>query len=596
MRSIRRSRSVAGLFAAAILIAASGCGSDDTGQQLSPAPTEVTEATESPDATDAADEPDSTWAPAVTDAPEPAQLVTSTPVEVAAPFAAVLEDSEYVPVQWLVPWDGGFLAIGVRYPPQPLPDQLPPEIAELFPPEVNALFPDGLPPTQQEATDILREAGLLDVVMDILNDNPEAMDAVQSAPRPDPALLAAWSIDGDSWMPTELSQPADTGAVSNIAVSGDRLTMTGAVQPADAGDPWIMTVASTTDLATWEAASFALPDTGGSAEQAQMWATPIAAATDDEHWVVRVMVDGPADAMADPESDLPESDSHVELWSGRWGGEPATSDAGQLSWMLLATNDGFLDMGERVAFSRDGQTWTELPDLAPNTSVQAAAPLGDDVLAIMGTPFGDSSIVVLDATGVTKGEVAIPELGDGFSVWSSMSSPAFIVTTEAFGPYEQTIVVEHEGFELTQEYAAVAAYRLVDLSTGDVVAEESVDLRTTDITGTTPFEYLTEGSSGVTISDPETGDAIVVVPHSVIGRAFEEAGAGDETTDEGASPDLWLLATDDGDTWLLHDLDEGAPDEFNPPLLVATNGSIVLAGTPGWEPGTDVWQRFTITE
>jgi hypothetical protein len=107
-------------------------------------------------ATDAADEPDSTWAPAVTDAPEPAQLVTSTPVDVAAPFDAMVEESEYIPVQWLVPWDGGFLAIGVRFPAQPLPDQLPPEIAELFPPEVNALFPDGLPPTQQEATDILR--------------------------------------------------------------------------------------------------------------------------------------------------------------------------------------------------------------------------------------------------------------------------------------------------------------------------------------------------------------------------------------------------------------------------------------------------------
>ena len=599
MRSIRRSRSVAGLFAAAILVVASGCGSEDTGQQLSPAATEATEATEatdSPVATDAADEPDSTWAPAVTDAPEPVKLVTSTPVDVAAPFDAMVEGSEYVPVQWLVPWDGGFLAIGVRYPAQPLPDQLPPEIAELFPPEVIALFPDGLPPTQTEAMDILREAGLLDVVMDILSENPGAMDSVQSAPRPDPELLAAWSIDGDSWTPTELSPPADTGGVSNIAVSGDRLTVTGAVPPADAGDPWIMTVASTTDLATWEAASFPLPDTGGSAEQAQMWASPITAATDDEHWVVRVMVDVPADAMTDPESDVPDSGPHAELWSGRWGGEPARRDARQSSWMLLATNDGFLDMGERVAFSPDGHTWTELPDLAPNTGIQAAAPLGDDVLAITGTPYGDSSIVVLDAAGVTIGEVEIPELGDGFSMWSSMSSPAFIVTTETFVPYEQTIVVEHEGFELTQEYGAVAAYRLVDLSTGDVVAEESVDLRTTEMTGTSPFEYRTEGSNGVTISDPETGDAIVVIPPSVIGSAFEEARGGDETTDAGASPDLWLLATDGGDTWLLHDLDEGAPDEFDPPLLVATNGSIVLAGTPGWEPGTDVWQRLTITE
>ena len=31
-------------------------------------------------------------------------------------------------------------------------------------------------------------------------------------------------------------------------------------------------------------------------------------------------------------------------------------------------------------------------------------------------------------------------------------------------------------------------------------------------------------------------------------------------------------------------------------MLAAVNGTTVLTGTIGWEPGTDVWQRFTITE
>jgi hypothetical protein len=208
--------------------------------------------------------------------------------------------------------------------------------------------------------------------------------------------------------------------------------------------------------------------------------------------------------MADPESDLPEG-PQAELWSGRWGGEPLKSDAGRSSWILLATNDGFLDMGQGVAFSPDGQTWAEVPDVAPNTLVQAAAPLGDDVLAITATPYGDSSIVVLDTTGVTTAEVEIPELGDGFAVWSSMSSPAFTVGTQTSAPSEQT-------------------------------------------------------------------------------------------TGEAPPPDLWLLATNDGETWLANDFDEGDPDASNPPLLVATNGTIVLAGTPGWEPGTDVWQRFELQE
>ena len=51
---------------------------------------------------------------------------------------------------------------------------------------------------------------------------------------------------------------------------------------------------------------------------------------------------------------------------------------------------------------------------------------------------------------------------------------------------EQTVVVEHDGFELTQEFGEVVAYRLVDLDTGDLVAEESVDLRTTPIGETGP--------------------------------------------------------------------------------------------------------------
>jgi hypothetical protein len=176
-----------------------------------PAPSDATdvadepEATEEPDATDATDEPDATWAPTVEAAPEAPSLVTSTAVAVSAPFEAMVEASQYSPVRWLVPWDDGFLALGIEYPAQPLPEQLPPEVAELFPPEVVALFPDGLPPTQQEAMDILNEAGLFDMVMDVLDENPEAMDAVQSAPRPAPELMASWSTDGDLWIPTEIA-------------------------------------------------------------------------------------------------------------------------------------------------------------------------------------------------------------------------------------------------------------------------------------------------------------------------------------------------------------------------------------------------------
>jgi len=583
MRSIRRSRSATGLLAIACLVAASACGADPPGQLVSPIPT---------DATDVADEPDATWAPAVDNAPEPASLVTSTAVAVSAPFGTIVEESQYIPVQWLVPWDDGFLALGIEYPGQPLPEQLPPEIAELFPPEVLALFPDGLPPTQQEAMDILNEAGLFDVVMDILDEHPEAMDALQSAPPPTPEMVGAWSTDGDQWVATEITAPSNLGAVSSVAVAHNRLTLAGAVPPTADGGPWTIAIASTSDLENWNTASLPVTEPEGLPEEGSIWVAPIAAAADDEHWVVRLMID----EIADPTTGVQYSEPRSELWSAAWDGEATMSDAVAESWMLLATSDGFLDLGSRIGFSPDGQTWTETPAPAPNLDFQAAAPLGDGALALTGTPYGESSILMLDATGNTVNEVEIPELGDGFSTWNSTSSPAFIVQTMPSSAYEQTVVAEHDGYELTWEFGAIAAYRLVEASTGDVVAEESVDLRITQVGADGPFEHLTDGPNGVAVTDPDTGVTIVEIPGWVMSRAWGNTRGGDETTVDPEQPDFWLLATADGETWLLHDLDESDPEEFNPPLLVAVNGTTVLSGTIGWEPGTDVWQRFTITE
>ena len=329
------------LIGFAALPLAVGCGADANEQLVSPA---------APDTMDIADEPSATPTPTDSGSAESVRVVTSTPVDVSAPFGTSVEEPDYVPVQWLVPWDDGFLAAGLRYPGQPLPDRLPPEVAELFPPEVTALFPDGLPPTQQEAIDILNEAGLLDVVMDILNEHPDAMDAVRSEPFPDPEFVAAWSSDGATWAPTEIALPDGLGIVSLVTVSGDRLTLAGGVQPTEGGDPWIMTVASTTDTENptdtenWDTARIRLegtgvtsnPDAAGTTGTAQTWASPIAVAADDEHWVMRVMI-------AD---DTPMSEPRAELWSGAWGGAPMMDEADQTSWILQSTSDGFLDLGE----------------------------------------------------------------------------------------------------------------------------------------------------------------------------------------------------------------------------------------------------------
>jgi hypothetical protein len=216
-------------------------------------------------------------------------------------------------------------------------------------------------------------------------------------------------------------------------------------------------------------------------------------AADDEHWVVRVMIGNAVEARATP---------RTELWSAAWGGEPAKTQADQASWMLQSTSDGFLDLGDSIRFSPDGHTWTAVPEAVPEVAYQAAAPFGDGVLAITGTPTMSSfvsSIVVLDATGDSVAEVEIPELGDEFTAWSPASSPAFVVQ----------------------------------------------------------------------------GDAV-------------------STT----ASDLWVLATSDGEIWLLQDVDDGdALAGIPPPNFAAISGTTVLVGSSAWEPGSiDVWQRFEITE
>ena len=56
-------------------------------------------------------------------------------------------------------------------------------------------------------------------------------------------------------------------------------------------------------------------------------------------------------------------------------------------------------------------------------------------------------------------------------------------------------------------------------------------------------------------------------------------------------PDRSLIATTDGETWLVQEL-----DELPMPTLVAINGTTVLVGAFAWEAGgADVWQRFEMT-
>ena len=642
MYRIQRTGGVAALLVAAVL-AASACGSSAEDADSSVVPADTAPASTVSDVPATTVIPDE---PTTTVVSDDATSTTSTGIEVPSPFGVAPEGADFVPVQWLVPWDDGFLAMGVQSSPVAVPQQLPPEIADLFPPEVVELFPDGLPPSQQEAIDILEDAGLLEAMMDVLADHPEAFNALTSVAPPEFEPVATWSVDGEDWTSLDIAPPDGFGVPAHVVVFGDRLTMVGSpAQDPATPFPVGVSVASTTDLEAWVMDSFEVEVPNAVPESVMVSTQPVAVAANDDGWVVGMATDAfvdPAQFLpesvkellqepdimlgADPEGvtverfedgavtpverftwdelDVPEdvlpylqgSTPTMTLWGGPWDGQPAPTPGDNFpGGVLVATTAGFLDLSGDFNYSPDGITWSAVATPQPNLRVEAAAPLDGDVMAFTRNAADEVAVYRVDPTGETWTVLDVPDGVDGHAnSLSPLSSPAFLLETYTFGPGPEGVVVQHEGFELTMTYGADRSYQLVDVATGEVVLEQSIDLTVTQEPPDGPFDNVAEDMNGLTFTDPATGDVVVSIPHSVIGAAL---GPPDWDADDVPLPDSWVLATHDGEAWLLGDFDEGAGDKGDGsepamPALVATNDDFALVGSPGWEPGNAVWQRF----
>lgn len=225
----------------------------------------------------------------------------------------------------LVPWDGGFLAISVEYSAQPLPAELPQEVVDLFPQEVIDFFEEeGLPATIDEATTQLADAGLLDVVSDIVVNNPEASEAIYSQPLPVPDTTFRFSPDGAEWSDLDVQFPADVFFDPwMINSTGDRLVILsdpaqgpgiGVIDDADVDLPdfemW-----STTDLVEWTSTTIARPqrtaDTPSYVTH-YSFAQPVLAT--DNAWVVQIESYEEFDVLA-----LLDPDVRADIESQPWG-------------------------------------------------------------------------------------------------------------------------------------------------------------------------------------------------------------------------------------------------------------------------------------
>lgn len=238
---------------------------------------------------------------------EPVDAVPAPVVDASSAGAATAEtiaaDDSYVQgsYQQMLPWQNGFLAVGQIQADQALPEELSDEINAAFPAEVVEFFEEagGLPPTIAEATSMLQEAGLFDLVSDVVLNNPEVSDAIYAVPVAEPEQFARLSTDGVDWTDIELDIPIDAYGDRRIFSTGDRLAVVSLEYGPDdsAGSrssprgpqATAIVVSSTTDLQTWTVQRSEL---GATAEElpAYMFANTYlnGVAANDTGWVASI--------------------------------------------------------------------------------------------------------------------------------------------------------------------------------------------------------------------------------------------------------------------------------------------------------------------
>ena len=537
--------------------------------------------------------------------------------------------------EWMLPWEDGFLVGSMSFPPQPLPDELPEEVIALFPQEVIDVFGGDLPDTISEATQRLSDAGLLDVVGEIIANNPEAYDAIYgNQPDVTPTLDVRFTTDGETWEPRAMVLPAGATYFSATTAVDDRIAAVYSIVDPVTGMPvdGRVVVATTTDLTTWTTQEIAVP-TPPDLPQGVTWSVYAQGlVANDSGWVVPVYssvdIDAyslvPADVRAtlddsrglsvgttaegitiesgfDDTGDNPAQsvsytweelgidpdvaelvaaqDFTPTLWAASWDGVPAPADAPSAHGPIAATAAGFVMWTDRTWFSPDGANWTSSPLPTGVGWVSGAFGVDGGLVVLSETDDGSSMIhrvderggdaVLLDLGGLPEGSLASTSWMPG-----SAKAGAIVTVTPPLGP-EDMLSVEVEGYRLTLN-PRNGIVDVTEILTGVTVVSGSIVASAPDEPAPITFD-----DSGITVTDPDTGDVLVMFPAEVLDAA------GDASIDNGGeyTPDFWLLASLDGQRFVIDDLD----DADDGPMSMASNGDRLLV-----QAGRD-WLIYDLT-
>ena len=581
------------------------------------------------------DEPDSTDTPSSTieETPPPIELPAAPERSVATAEGSVVVGQqagvggapEYG--EWSAAWHDGFLVGAQSFTPQPLPDELPDEVVALFPQEVLDVFGGELPPTISEATKMLSDAGLLDTVADIIADNPEASAAIYSAQTDEaPTLDVRFTADGVTWEPIEMTLPPGASYLNGVTTVDDRLVVSYGLQDPQTGGSidGTVRVATTENLLDWNVQEIVIPPPplelpagsvwsvylGGLAANETGWAAsvyanvqfdPIALVPDEVRADFQQSADGYSSMSDDTgitierwtggESETvdytweelgiaPEVGVYLAgqqdpptVWAATWEGVPTAATGPAPTERMLATPAGFVGFDDQIRFSADGLTWTAEPLPVDEAYVMSAFTFDGGIIAFVDTRDGARTLR-LDERGGSPQWVDIPGMPEHpQSPFGFGSKSAVILDSADVGPPRLPLVVEADGHRLTID-SMTGSVEVVDLATDEIIATADVR-RGLDQDGPVQFD-----NDGVTVTDPATGSVVVNFPAAAL-EAANEALYEPSSPEQEYQPDLWLLGTLDGETFVLEDLDDGSGESFFGPGGFAVNGSRLLLQAGG---------------
>jgi hypothetical protein len=526
--------------------------------------------------------------------------------------------------EWSAAWRDGFLVGSQVFAPQPLPAELPEEVSALFPQEVRDLFGGDLPPTIEEATQMLRDAGLLDVVTEIIAANPEASAAIYSAQSQEPPTLdVRFTTDGVTWEPIEVVMPPDASYISGATGVGDRLVVWYGTQgPNNNFGDGTVRVATTVDLVNWNVQEIAPPAPAFELPDGFNWSVqPGGFAANESGWVATVYANIEFDAFqlvpaevraelgqgevgfsvgqddAGIRIDVPGTEAIVytwdelgvapELaeylngqnqesgtWAATWDGVPEPSQSPEPLGGIVATPAGFVGLGEDIRFSSDGLAWSSGPlPVEDAFYVTASFTFDGGIIVFVDTPDG-VQFYRLDERGGSPQRLDIPTLpASAMGGYGQGSRLGLVLDASEPGPPPPPLVVEADGYRLTVDNST-GVVEIVDVATGEIVV-------TSDMRGGSEEGPITWDLDGVTVTDPTTGEVVVVFPSETIDAANEALYESEPAVEEEYNPDLWLLASLDGETFVVDDLDDSDGGMYFGPSALTANGSRLLLQASG---------------